>query len=415
MAHHRMRLLAGASALLIAVAGCGSSSKTGSGSTTTVGSAPSSGGTYTVGVLTDQTGIAASASATTVKGVAAGIVYAAHNGYTIKYDLGDTQSSAPGALAAAQKLVQQDHVLAVITVSAFAYGAAAYLAGQHVPVIGLAEDGPEWQSIPTMFSTFGAIHTDQVTSTDGLFMKMEGVTSVGAVGYSISPSSSQAAATAAKSAQDAGLKVGYLNTNFPFGSTNVGPEVIAMKSGGVDGLVPTVDPNTAFSLIGGLRQAGANLKVALLPTGYGGDLLQAGPGALQAAQGVFFSVTFEPVEMHDAATQQFQADLTSAGVTTEPTYAEYGGYTSMGLLVQGLKAAGANATQTSLTTALSGIHNWNALGLFGSRTLDINNHTDPGFAPGGACVWVVKLAGTGFQLVPGADPICGSYTGQKVS
>ena len=408
--------------MLIAVAGCGSSSKSSGGTTPTTGpttgsstGSASTGGTYTVGVLTDQTGIAASASATTVQGVQAGAVYASHNGYTIKYVLGDTQSSSPGALSAAQKLVQQDHVLAVISVSAFAYGAAAYLASQHVPVIGLAEDGPEWQLIPSMFSTYGAVHTDEVTSTDGLFLKMEGVTSVGAIGYSISPSSSQAAATAAKSAQDAGIKVGYLNTNFPFGSTNVGPEVIAMKSGGVDALIPTTDPNTAFSLIGGMRQAGANLKVALLPTGYGGDLLQAGPGALQAAQGVFFQTTFEPVEMHDAATQQFTADLKAAGVNSEPTYAEYGGYTSIGLLVQGLKAAGANPTQTSLIAALSGIHNWNALGLFGGRTLDINNRSNPGYTPGGSCIWVVKLAGQGFQLVSGADPICGSYTGQKVS
>ncbi len=36
-----------------------------------------------------------------------------------------------------------------------------------------------------------------------------------------------------------------------------------------------------------MRQNGSNfLKAALMPTGYGGDLAQAGPGALQTAQGV---------------------------------------------------------------------------------------------------------------------------------
>jgi branched-chain amino acid transport system substrate-binding protein len=182
--------------------------------------------------------------------------------------------------------------------------------------------------------------------------------------------------------------------------------VIAMKNAGVDGLYTSTDPNTGFALIAGMRQAGANLKVALLPTGYGGDLLQAGPGALQAAQNVYFFTEFQPVEMHTAATQQFQSDLAAAGVTSEPTYAEYAGYTSIGLLVQGLKAAGSSPTHTSLIGALSAIHDWNALGLLGSIKLDINDRATI-ISPGN-CIWVVKLVGSAFQLVPNADPICGT-------
>lgn len=405
------RILAVAAVTLVVTAGCGSSSKSTNGNGT-----GSNGGdkTFTVGVLTDVTGIAASGNKTTVQGVQAGQVLARRAGYTIKYVVGDTTSSPSGALAAAQKLVQQDHVLAVIAVSALTFGAAAYLASHRVPVVGLGEDGNEWTQSPTMFSAFGALHPNVVTTAVGDFMKMHGVTSVAALGYSISPSSSEAAASDAKSAQDAGLKVGYLNTNFPFGSTNVGPEVIAMKNAGVDALNPIVDPDTGFALVSGLRQQGDNLKVALLPTGYGGDLLQAGPGALQSAQGVYFESTFEPVEVHDAATQQFQSDLKAIGVNSDPTFGEYGGYTSVGLLVQALQGAGSSVTQGSLVAALSGIHNWTAMGLFGGRSLDINNRAA---ASGSAanCLWIVKLSGNGFALVPGADPICGPPTGQTVS
>ena len=110
----------------------------------------------------------------------------------------------------------------------------------------------------------------------------------------------------------------------------------AGQSAGVDGMYASVDPNTGFALITALRQSGDNLKVALLPTGYGGDLQQAGPTAQQIAQNVSFISLFEPVELHTPATMQFQSDLKGVGVTGDPTYAEYAGYTSIALLVQGL-------------------------------------------------------------------------------
>ena len=76
----------------------------------------------------------------------------------------------------------------------------------------------------------------KVATTTGEFFKMEGVTNVAALGYSVSPSSSEAAKAAGASAQNAGLKVGYLNSAFPFGSTNVAPVALQMKSAGVNGL-----------------------------------------------------------------------------------------------------------------------------------------------------------------------------------
>jgi ABC-type branched-subunit amino acid transport system substrate-binding protein len=157
-------------------------------------------------------------------------------------------------------------------------------------------------------------------------------------------------------------------------------------------------------LITALRQAGANLKVALLPTGYGGDLLQAGPGALQEAQNVYFTLTYEPVEMHTAATQQLQSDLSKVGVTNDPTYAEYNGYLSVALFVKGVAAAGSHPTQASLIAALSNIHDWDAMGLVGNHHIDINDRAASGMTN---CAWVTKLSGNSFQLVPGADPICG--------
>ncbi len=352
-----------------------------------------------------MTGPAASGNKTFIKGIDAGVLLARRDGYTIRYVLADTQTSPSAALAAAQKLVEQDHVPIILTQSALFFAAAQYLNSRNVPVIGVAEDAGEWITDKNMFPISGALHITSVTTTFGLLFKLLGATTVGTLGYGISPSSADSARSATKSALAAGLKNGYLNANFPFGSTNVGPIAIAMKDGGVDAFYASVDPNTGFSLIDALRQSGVDLKAAVLPDGYGADTLQAGPGALKSAQNVYFTLGFEPAEMNTGATKQLEKDLVASGTTGVPTYGEYNGYVSLGLLLRALKATGGDATPASLTTALSSIHDWDGLGLWGGRTVDINDRANPTVPY--LCSWVTKLVGSDFQLVHGADPICG--------
>jgi branched-chain amino acid transport system substrate-binding protein len=398
-----------AGALLLAACSSSKAKTVGSGSNGTTGStvATASGGhTITVGVLSDLTGAAASGNATFEKGVAAGVVLAKRAGYTLKYDVGDTQTSPAATLTAAQKLVEQDHVLAVLAGSALTFAAAQWLNQHNVPVIGEAEDGAEWGTDMNMFGIGGPLHINVVTTTFGQLLKLLGATNVGTLGYSISPSSADSSLSAAKSAQAAGLKAGYTNPAFPFGSTNVQPVAIQMKGAGIDAFYASVDPNTSFALISGLRQEGVDLKAAVLPDGYGADTLQAGPGALQTAQNVYFTLGVEPIEMHTAATKQFAADLEASGTAGAATFGEYNGYLSVGLLLRALSTAGPTTTQAGLITALSGIHDWDALGLWGGRTLDINNRTQ--VTGPGLCTWVAKLVGTTFQLVSGAEPLCGA-------
>ena len=394
-------------------AGCSSSKTTGStgssgtGATGSTAAGGGSGPTITVGILTDLTGPAASAGDTTPQGAHAGAVIAGEQGYHLKFVEADSQTSPSAILTAAQKLVEQDHVNVVLMLSALGFGATGYLTQHGVPVVGVAEDGPEWISSPNMFSSFGFVNATKVGTNFGNFMKSQGVTTVGAVGYGISPTSSDAAKSAAASAQAAGLKVGYLNSNLPFGTTDVTPIALAMKKAGVDGFTADTDPNTNFALVTALRQAGDNPKVAIFPTGYGGDLTQAGPGAIQQGQGVYFTSTFEPVEMRTAATQQFQRALKTVGITSDPTYAEYGGYASVALLVAGLKAAGADYSYSGLIKGLTSVTGFNAWGLLGSHSFSMADRASTGTGVDD-CTYVTKLSGSKFQLVPGADPVCGS-------
>jgi branched-chain amino acid transport system substrate-binding protein len=403
-----------AAVVMVGAAACSSSGPSTS-STGPSGATDTGGKTVTVGLLTDQTGPAASASRTSVDGVKAGTYYAARHGYTIKYVVGDTATNPTQTLSVVQKMVSQDHVQAVLSVSAVTLLAANYLTARGIPVIGVPQDGPEWLTAKNMFSVFGALDTTKVADTFGKMLKKQGVTNLGSLGYAVSPISAEEAKSSAASAEAAGLKVGYLNANFPFGSTNVAPVAIAMKNAGVDGFTAEVDPNTAFALIAALRQQGVKFQ-AYLPTGYGSDLLQAGAGARQAAQDVYFNLPAEPFSMQTDATKQFARDLKSAGVNTnQATYAQYGGYLSVGLLVEALKGAGSSPSNSSIISSLGSIKDWTGLGLFGSHAIDVNDRSSYVSGPDN-CFWLMKLEGSEFKAVTAASPTCGEVIpGKTVS
>jgi ABC-type branched-subunit amino acid transport system substrate-binding protein len=393
--------------VLLTLVGCGNSSSASTSGTGTSGTGTAaSGRTYTIGVLSDVTGPAASVNGSTSSGVQAGIKLAARDGYTIKEVVADTGTSPTQALTAAQKLVEQDNVLAVVAGSAVTFAAAPWLTSHGVPVLGWSEDGPEWLTSRNMFSPGGPSDPAKAATTLGKFLKMVDVTNLAVAGYGY-VLSTEGALSFADSARAGGVKVGYLNGSVPLGTTNVQPLALAMKSAGVNGFVGLLEPNAALLTIQSLRQEGVALKAGVLFTGYGGDLQQAGPGAEAAANGVYFPMQFEPVELHTAATEQLQEDLRSVGVTTDPTFAEYMGYLSVDLLVHGLEKAGANATQANLIAALNGIGNYDAAGLLATHSLNVGARTP---VPAGVdnCLWFTKLVGTTFQLVPGAEPVCGT-------
>ncbi len=286
---------------LVLLAACSSSSKTGQGATsTTVGSVGSAGGskpTITIGVITDLSGPASNTSQFTPDGIKAGVALAAHEGYNVKVDTVDSATNPTSALNAAKQLVQQDHVFAVVGLSAVFFAAAPYLASQGVPVIGGDYDGTEWLTTPSMFSVFPYEDFSKVSTATGEIVKMLGGTNLATLGYSISPSSADTAKAYGVSAQDAGIKAGYVNANVPFGTTNVGPLVLAMKSAGIDSVDPVTDTNTGLAVIVGLRQQGVKLKVAILSE-VEGDLLAGGSAAEQQSTGAYLGGLYTPAAEH---------------------------------------------------------------------------------------------------------------------
>src|SRR5690242_11340368 len=173
--HRRSRGLALVTVVAaLTAAACGSSAKTGGSGPS--GAATGSAGTRTaikVGVLTDVTGLAASGEAHIEDGIKAGIEVAKKAGYDITYVVADSATSPTTVLAAAKKLVTQDHVQAVIGASALLFGAAPYLTQQGIPVVGFPQDGPEWLTSENMFSNVGMLDTTKVATTYGKFFKAQ--------------------------------------------------------------------------------------------------------------------------------------------------------------------------------------------------------------------------------------------------
>ncbi len=417
MVHNKVKLLAVAAVALMVAAGCSSSKKASSSSTTanngtsaTTAQSSSGGGgkTITVGVLTDLTGPGANISSTFPQGVKAGIgLAAAQDGIHIKYVTADTTTSPTGVLTAAQRLVTEDHVYAVIASSVLFFAAAPYLAQHGVPVFGPGADGDEWITTPSMFSIIGYQDYTKVYTMFGDFYKAHGVTNLGVVAYGIEPSSKESAEDVAASAKNAGITIGYQNYQFPLGSTNVEPIVLSMKSAGINGLNTSIVTNSNLAIVTGLNQQGIH-PVNVLATGYGGDLIQGGAGASVQAQDSYFITGAEPVELNTSATKQFQSALaTYSGVHGDPTFSEYNGYLAIAALAAGLKAGGVNQTQAQLISTMLALKGFDGEGLWGGRTLSFAMADRGTEASIDNCIWFSQYKGTTFTPISGFDPVCG--------
>jgi len=365
-------------------------------------------------VITSLTGPYSSNFTTLEKGVKARLAVAnaegGVNGHKLTYVMADDTSTPAGALAATKRLIQQDKVYGILDGSPIFYAAASEAKAQSMPVTGVSFDGgPEWhdKSYTTFFDAYGYADYSIAATTMTDFFKTQGCAKVGSIG-NIGLSSGLAAIAAVDAAGEGGLQKGFLDSKLPLTSTDAGPDVIAIKNSGTDCLYLPLTPSLAFSVVAGLRQAGATMKSVVLATGYGGDILASKAG-VQAAQGIIFSSSESPVEAMTAATKAFQEALAKyAGETGVPRFGEYVGWTIADLFVYGLKQAGGDASQAQFVSNLRASKTWDAGGLYSQPT----DFADPAPVAGGVgpgnCTNMVKLQDRTFVPIEGAMPVCGS-------
>jgi branched-chain amino acid transport system substrate-binding protein len=417
---------------VLVVAGCSSSSKSstsnttaGGGSNTTAGGGSSSteagnkasaqgvkSDSIKVALITSLTGSDSSNSITIPKGFAARIDAqndaGGVNGRKITYVVEDDQSSVGQAQTAAQAAEQAGAFLIDYN-SPFAFGAVKYMADKGIPVVGSAYDGPEWSQVQTygnMFSWTPVLYPSYpVYTTDAQFIKEQGGTRVGSVGYGISPSSSATAKGMGPAATAVGITAPYINSSLPFGTVNTTAIGLEMKQENVNSLYGPIDPNTLLAILTSAEQAGVKLNVTDMSTGYGEDFLTE-PSALQAAQGAYMITNSQvPVELKTAATQKEQAAFAKyEGFTGVPNFGWTQGYASADLLIKGLEVAGQNPTRSSFIDNLRKVTSYNVEDL-ATNTVNFSNVTT---IPNQTCSYYVQLKGKQFNVQNNDKPVCGN-------
>jgi len=401
-------------ALVVGLTGAALFAGTASAQTPEVGVTDNS---VSIGFIASETGAASSTGKGAQSGCKARIGRAnaqgGVNGRKIEVEYVDDQSS-PDNLKNAQDLVQNRKVFAVVNDSALAFFAYRYLVGAGVPVVGGGYDGNYYydKGNESIFSGLGSSSpVEKLTyDTSVKLMKQLGGTKLAAIGYGISPSSSEnAKAQINYAAPSVGIQGTYLNNTVEFGGTDVGPVVLGIKNSGADAVYMPLNPETNFAILQGLQQNGVQTKVNVLATGYGQALLDSPVAQILTEHDVLLN-SFKPIELGGKAVKQLQADRKKyAGATGVPAFGDYTGYVTCDMIVTGLEAAGKNLTRQGFVDGLRKIDSYPAAGLTcAPYDFSLANY---GKINTDNCAWYTALKNGKFTVLNKGKPVTGKLVG----
>jgi branched-chain amino acid transport system substrate-binding protein len=367
-------------------------------------------------MIVDLTGPGASTYAIAVKGAEARIdlqnAQGGVDGRQLKLYTADDAGNPSQAATAAEDLVSQHDPVLMLADSDVTIGATKYLHSIDMPTFGDGEDGPEWGMQPNtnMFSLNGSV--DPVTEDDNntltaQFEKNLGATNAAALSYGEFPSAVASAKYFASSAKSIGLKVGFEDYSIPVTGMNATAIALQMKSAKVDTMDMALQTSSALAVLVAVKQEGLQLKVPLVGTGYGQDLL-ADPAAVAAGQNAYFSAFQVPMEEKTTATLAEAAALSKyAGFTGDPGLNLTFGWLNADLAIEGLQGAGSNPTKASIISSVHKITNWTGGGLLASpRNYSL---AEFGKAPAKVCGYFVQLKSKVFVPVPAnGSATCGN-------
>jgi branched-chain amino acid transport system substrate-binding protein len=405
------RLLAFVVAGSFAITACSSSSHSSAKTTGALGGAQTP---IKIGLILSLSGSLKNPAQTFVGGVQARFnlqnQQGGIDGHPIKLVVLDDQSAVQQHQNAAQILVEQDHVFAVIDYSVFAFVTAPYFNKQGVPVVGGGFDGPEWGEQPytNMFSiappTASAFAGNYYAyNTLPQFLKYIGVTDLAGVGYNIQ-SGIRAQDGTFQMGRALGIKQCYNNTSVPLGAVNFTAIALQVKSANCDGVVGTTTVQSTISMSQALKDAGVTAK-QFYYEGYSQVSVDQ-PPTMRSYDGDYFGVTVPLVQTPNAATTtMLQALKQWAGYTAGiPDAAAT--YEVADLMVTGLKMAGSNPTRTAFITNLHKVDNYTANGLLLSP-VSFQHFGTVGMLPAEECAQYAQANGDSFVPVASGKVFCG--------
>jgi branched-chain amino acid transport system substrate-binding protein len=336
------------------------------------------------------------------------------NGRKIEIEVIDDKSGAPN-LTAAKDLVENRDVFGVINNSSFAFLSYRYLKEQGVPTVGGGFDGTYYgeKGNEGILSALGNSAPFSGLAYDNLtkLMKQAGAKKLAGVAYGASASSTASAKTTVNIAGPAqGLEPVYLNTTVEFGTSDVGPLGLGIKNSGADAAYMPMVAESNLALVQNLEQNGVDMKFNALMTGYGQNLLDS-PTAKTLKSNTYFMQTYKPVEVKDAATKQFQADLKKVGITGVPDYGKYTGYITCDLAITALDQMGKNVTREDFAPKFRELGEYDAAGL-NCRPYAVGLDSF-GKYPETGCIYGVQVKNGKFVVVNKGKPVIGDLVGTE--
>jgi branched-chain amino acid transport system substrate-binding protein len=321
----------------------------------------------------------------------------------------DDESSIQGDQTAVQDLISKG-VFGVISATPYLGDSYRALQQQGIPVTGLAVDGPEWGIQPNtnMFTWQGGVDPRYPANTQfGNFFKLVGATNIGGLAYGINPASVVSIKQLKESVEAVGLKMTYENLSVPFGGVDFTSYILAMKQTRVSGAACSCVQSSNIALLTAAKQGGLPLKAVLSFSGADSTVFSS-PSVAQAAQGAYFPTNIPPLDLNNAATNAFMANLKAVDpsyqVGTYPTFGAQTAYLSADLMIKGLELAGQNPTRQSFITNLTKVTDYNAGGLL-ATPVGFNHF---GQANPTTCSWFVQVKGETFVTINNGKPICGN-------
>jgi len=319
----------------------------------------------------------------------------------------DGKSDPTQVATAAQILVQQDHIFGLVSNEPFLFGGYRYLAQQGVPVTGDGYDGPEWGNTSNMFAIAPPTFTNYNGktynyTTEAVFLKSIGATSVAIITNSGSPSAATSVNEQIAADTSLGIRDCYKNVSIPFGATDYTPAVLAITQAHCDTVIGVFPEQGNIALASALHNA--------------------------SYKGIqYYSTSYDPNSVINPTNRAIlEGSYTSGLLNTRPEVRSYldtlhkyiPGYTSdipgfnpttaweaTDLMIKGLEIAGNNPTRASFISATRQLKGYTIGGL-ASSPLDFNYLTG-NLAPT-MCQNYLRLVGDSFQPVPtSGNATCG--------
>jgi branched-chain amino acid transport system substrate-binding protein len=251
-------------------------------------------------------------------------------------DGGDTARN----VTAAQQLVEQEKVFALMPESPAGDASGKYVHDQGVPAVGWQAGLAVWGTYPNYFGFQNANVKD--IQTHYVARPIEAVKALGAKKIAVIGNSTGNAATFAEQNADSvnktkGVKLVYKTTDIPPGTTEFGAVVDQIKQSGADTVYTTMAVADGIALVNALKQAGYVPKIIVFPGGYSPAVLN-----IPAFDNAYFSLEFAPLETtpepHGIA--EFKKWMASTAPSAQLGQITAVGWLSGETLITGLKAAG---------------------------------------------------------------------------